>query len=77
MVDGLTTKEIRLECLRLAVENGTSRDMIQPHLLADVYYEWVMQGSGEERPAGGRKDGSATSAKKARSVRKGSAPTLV
>ena len=77
MVDGLTTKEIRLECLRLAVENGTSRDMIQPHLLADVYYEWVMQGSGKERPAGSRKDGSATSAKKARSVRKGSAPTLV
>ena len=58
MVDGLTTKEIRLECLRLAVENGTSRDMIQPHLLADVYYDWVTEGSGVSRPKDNRKDGS-------------------
>ena len=74
MVDGLTTKEIRLECLRLAVENGTSRDMIQPHLLADVYYEWVMQGSGAVRPVDNRKDGSRKQARKARSVREGSTP---
>lgn len=69
MVDGLTTKEIRLECLRLAVENGTSRDMIQPHLLADVYYEWVMQGSDGSRPADNRKDEGHKKAKNSRSVR--------
>ena len=69
--------EIRLECLRYAIEFGSARDVLEPHLLADKYFEWVMQGSGEERPAGSRKDDSATSAKKARSVRKGSAPTLV
>ena len=69
MVDGLTTKEIRLECLRLAVENGTSRDMIQPHLLADVYYECVMQGSDGSRPADNRKDEGHKKAKNSRSVR--------
>ena len=69
--------EIRLECLRYAIEFGSARDVIEPHLLADRYFEWVMQGSVEKRPAGSRKDDSATSAKKARSVRKGSAPTLV
>ena len=69
--------EIRLECLRYAIEYGSARDVLEPHLLADKYFEWVMRGSDEERPAGSRKDDSATSAKKARSVRKGSAPTLV
>ena len=69
--------EIRLECLRYAIEFGSARDVLEPHLLADTYFEWVMRGSDEKRPAGSRKDDSATSAKKARSVRKGSAPTLV
>ena len=69
--------EIRLECLRYAIEFGSARDVMEPHLLADKYFQWVMQGSGKERAAGSRKDDSATSAKKARSVRKGSAPTLV
>lgn len=69
--------EIRLECLRYAIEYGSARDVLEPHLLADKYFEWVMQGSDEVRPAGSREDGSAKSAKKARSVRKGSAPTLV
>tara|TARA_R100000664_G_C2720503_1_gene114161 strand:- start:55 stop:273 length:219 start_codon:yes stop_codon:yes gene_type:complete len=69
MVDALTTKEIRLECLRLAVENGTSRGIMEPHLLADKYYEWVMQGSGETRLADNRKDESHMKAKNSRSVR--------
>jgi len=69
--------QIRLECLRYAIEFGSARDVSEPHLLADRYYEWVMRGSEEVRPAGSREDGSAKSAKKARSVRKGSAPTLV
>ena len=68
--------EIRLECVRYAIEYGSARDVLEPHLLADKYFEWVMRGSDEIRPAGSRKDDSATSAKKARSVRKGSAPTL-
>lgn len=74
MDDELTITEIRLECLRLAVEFGSQRDVINPHLLADKYYEWVMQGSEETRPDDNRKDGGHKSAEKTRSVRKGSAP---
>jgi hypothetical protein len=36
--------EIRLECLRVALEYGTQRDVLNPDHLADKYYEWVMQG---------------------------------
>lgn len=32
---------LRLECLRLAVENGTVADISNPIELADKYYEWV------------------------------------
>ena len=67
--------EIRMECLRLALEYGTQRDVLNPHLLADKYYEWVTQGSGP-RPADNRKDGGRKQARKARSVREGSTPQL-
>ena len=66
--------ELRLECLRLAVENGSARDFKEPHRLADTYYEWVTQGSGETRPEDSRKDGGPTKAKNSRNVRKGSEP---
>jgi len=66
--------ELRLECLRLALEYGTQRDVLNPHLLADTYYEWVTQGSGQARPADNRKDGGRKQARKARSVREGSTP---
>ena len=65
--------QTRLDCLRIAIEFGTVRDVVNPHLLADKYYEWVMQGSDESRPDDNRKDGSLREAKKPRSVRKGSA----
>ncbi len=77
MDDGLSRTEVRLECLRLAVEFGSSRSIMNPHLLADTYYEWVTQGSGEIRPDDSRKDGGHKSAEKTRSVRKGSAPKQV
>ena len=32
---------LRLECLRLAVENGTVADISNPIELADKYYQWV------------------------------------
>ena len=65
---------VRLECLRYAIEFGTARDVVEPARLADKYYEWVMQGSGETRPADNRKDGGRKQARKARSVREGSTP---
>ena len=67
----LTSTEIRLECLRLAVEFGTQRDMLHPSKLADIYYEWVMQGSLATSPQDNRIDDSLKSAKNSRSVRKG------
>ena len=69
--------DIRLECLRLAIEFGTQRDVVNPARLADSYYEWVTQGSGSSRPVGSREDDSPTRANKARGVRKGSTPQLV
>jgi hypothetical protein len=69
--------ELRLECLRIAIEFGTQRDIMNPSHLAESYYQWVTQGSGESRPDDSRKDGGPTPAKKARSVRKGSTPQLV
>lgn len=77
MDEELSITEIRLECLRLAVEFGSGRDVLKPHLLADVYYEWVMQGSETTRPADDQKDGGPKSAVKTRSVRRtGSAPQV-
>ena len=66
--------QVRLECLRYAIEFGTARDVVEPARLADRYYEWVMQGSGQARPADNRKDGGRKQARKARSVREGSTP---
>ena len=72
MVDELTPdQQIRLECLRFAVEFGTQRDLLHPEKQADIYYEWVMQGSLATSPQDNRKDDSLKSAQKTRSVRKG------
>ena len=72
MVDELTPdQQIRLECLRLAVEFGTQRDMLHPDKLADIYYEWMMKGSLVTSPQDNRIDDSLKSAQKTRSVRKG------
>jgi|TARA_B100000073_G_scaffold339444_2_gene337849 hypothetical protein len=68
--------ELRLECLRIAIEFGTQRDIMNPSHMAQMYYDWVVQGSGESRPDDSRKDGGLTPAKKARSVRKGSTPQI-
>lgn len=64
-------QQIRLECLRLAVEFGTQRDVLHPEKLADIYYEWMMKGSLATSPQDNRKDDSLKSAQKTRSVRKG------
>ncbi len=64
-------QHIRLECLRFAVEFGTQRDLLHPNKLADIYYEWVMQGSLATSPQDNRIDDSLKSALKTRSVRKG------
>lgn len=66
--------QVRLECLRYAIEFGTARDVVNPAHLADRYYDWVMQGSGVTRPADNRKDGGRKQVRKARSVREGSTP---
>jgi hypothetical protein len=71
MANEISKIDIRLECLRLAVEFGTQRDMLHPSKLADIYYEWVMQGSSETSPQDNRKDDSLKLAQKTRSVRKG------
>jgi hypothetical protein len=72
-MERLDVIQTRLECLRYAIEFGTARDVVNPASLADKYYEWVMQGSDEHRPADNRKDDSLKAAQKPRSVRKGSA----
>jgi hypothetical protein len=64
-------QEVRLECMRLAVEFGTQRDLLHPEKLADIYYEWIMQDSSETSPQDNRIDDSLKSAKNSRSVRKG------
>ena len=68
-MDEASSVDVRLECLRLAVENGSARDLKEPHLLADTYYQWVMQGSEETCPADNRKDEGRKKAKNSRSVR--------
>ena len=45
MADGLaklTDKEIRLECIRLAVEFAAEMQRSDPLLKAQEYYAWVM-----------------------------------
>lgn len=75
MVDTeLSDVDIRLECLRIAVEFGTQRDMQNPENLVERYYQVVTQGSGENRPDDNRKDDSRKKAKKSRNVREGSVP---
>ena len=72
MDDLLTPRqEVRLECMRLAVEFGTQGDLLHPEKLADIYYEWIMQDSSETSPQDNRIDDSLKSAKNSRSVRKG------
>ena len=65
-----------MECLRLAVEFGSQRDLENPKQLADVYYEWVMEGSLEISPSGNRKDDRPNESENHRSVRKGSIPKV-
>jgi len=69
-------REIRMECLRLAVEFGSQRDLENPRQLADIYYEWVMEGSLEMSPSGNRKDDRPNESENHRSVRKGSIPKV-
>ena len=76
-MDELDYRSLRLEVLRTALEFGTQRDVVNPDLLFDKYWEVVMQGSGEIRPKDSRKDDSLMVAKKPRSVRKGSASQLM
>ena len=64
--------EIRLQCLTLAVEFGSQRNVENPRELADKYYEWVMEGSLETSPPGNRKDDRPNESENLRSVRKGS-----
>jgi hypothetical protein len=35
-------RELRMEVLRLAVENGTPADVVDPIRLANTYYLWVI-----------------------------------
>ena len=76
-MDELDYRQLRVEVLRVALEFGTQRDLINPDQLFDKYWMLVMQGSGENRPEDNRKDGSSMAAKKPRSVRKGSASQSV
>tara|TARA_R110002096_G_scaffold42742_2_gene115077 strand:- start:708 stop:926 length:219 start_codon:yes stop_codon:yes gene_type:complete len=64
-------QELRLECMKLAVEFGTQRDMLHPDKLADIYFEWIMRDSLETSLADNRIDDSLKQTKNARSVRKG------
>tara|TARA_R100001377_G_scaffold20132_1_gene10582 strand:- start:327 stop:545 length:219 start_codon:yes stop_codon:yes gene_type:complete len=64
-------QELRLECIKLAVEFGTQRDMLHPDKLADIYFEWIMRDSLETSLADNRIDDSLRQTKNARSVRKG------
>ena len=64
-------QEVRLECIKLAVEYGTQRDLLHPEKLADIYYKWIMQDSSKTSPQDNRIDDSLKSAKNSRSVRKG------
>ncbi len=75
-MDELDYRQLRIEVLRVAIEFGTQRDVINPDQLFNKYWDLVMQGSGKEcscRPEDNRKDDSLMAAKKPRSVRKGSA----
>ena len=39
-------RELRMEVLRLAVENGTPADVVDPIQLATKYWNWVCQDEG-------------------------------
>ena len=39
-------RELRMEVLRLAVENGTPADVVNPIQLATKYWNWVCQDEG-------------------------------
>ena len=41
-VEGLTDKEIRLECIRLAVEFAGEYTRNDPLKIAQKYYDWVI-----------------------------------
>ena len=69
--------EIRLECLRLAVEFGTQRDLTNPKELANKYYEWGVKVSLPPSPSGNRKDDRPNESENLRSVRKGSTSKVV
>ena len=69
--------EIRLECLRLAVEFGTQRNLQNPKELANTYYEWVVKGNLPTSPSGNRKDDRPNESENPRSVRKGSTAKVV
>ena len=69
--------DLRLECLRIAIEFGTQRDMMDPDQLAEKYYKWVLQASDNLRPVDNSERRKPDDGKKARSVRKGSTPQLV
>ena len=74
-MDEIDRLHLRLDCLRVAVEFGSQRDVLRPDQLADTYYEWVIRGSKATCPEDSRKDDGLMSAKKTRGVRKpGSAP---
>jgi len=78
MEDELSPLAVRLECLRMAVEFGTQRDVNNPVDLAEKYHAWVTkEDSGANRPQDNRIDDSLMVAQKPRSVRKGSASKLV
>ena len=42
-LDILSDKEIKLECLRLAVEFACEYQRVQPLEIAQTYYDWVME----------------------------------
>ena len=70
----------RIEVMRMVLDNCTQREILDPIPIANKVWDWVYQGSGELcscRPKDNRKDDSFTTAKKSRSVRKGSASKLV
>ena len=54
MADGLarlTDKEIRLECIRLAVEFAAETQRSDPLLKAQEYYDWVMKKNSSRKSA--------------------------
>ena len=68
--------DARIEVMRMVIDNCSPREILDPIPIAEKVWGWVYQDSGEVcfcRPEDNRKDDSFTTAKKSRSVRKGSA----